>query len=619
MSFDKMRIFLEGIGESQAGILRSILTPFQNSILNMVRNGKDYATIVKRVGNKASLGIFFNDNNVTNMQRYLKNIEKAVAKGSNSPLVGPGLTQASRAKVLDMVKQSSLDQLTKLQADVLEDVADALKTGIANKLTPQQISQQLQQQFGMHQNRANMIARTETNRAVNMTRYAQGVQNGAKFFVVQSRAAACKYCFSKYEGEIFDITDTFAIPPLHVNCKCIAAFFKTLDEAGAYAAREGQVNVKVRNDLLEQGYNIQADGTQPTRSTQYRIGLKDGPNKYFKNYQEAIKYVRKNPGKVTYVLSERIRFGTTKPQKIVRGTDKIDRFGPMTIPRSELYAKTKLMYKKVRSPLLEARHKLQRPLRAQTIKDIKAGKATPYNKKKVNIPKGERRVYDLHSHTTASSDGKQTLKSRIKEAKKLGLDGIGITDHNVLMSNKLAKQYSTKNFKVIPGVEITTTKGHMIAYGITKPIRPMMSPRATAMAIKAQGGTVILPHSMAKYRDGILYSTGSKYIKNFPVDAIESVNSRYGQGMTNYRSREVAEKYGIPQVGGSDGHSKNTIAMALTEVQSKNNSIDEILGSIKAGRVNAYDSQVPTMLWTGKATIVMSKSNKQKVRIRGKF
>lgn len=616
MSFDKMRIFLEGIGESQAGILRSILTPFQTSILNMVRNGKDYATIVKRVGNKASLGIFFNDSNLTNMQRYLKNIEKAVAKGSNSPLVGPGLTQASRAKVLDMVKQASLDQLMNLQNGVVRDIADTLQRGIANNLTPNQISQQLQQQFNLHKNRANMIARTETQRAVNMTRYAQGVQNGAKYFVVQNRAAACKYCYAKYEGEIFDITDTFAVPPLHVNCRCIAAFFKTLDEAGEYATREMNVNTKVRNTLLEQGYDLSPQGTQPVRKTQYRIGFFDKPNVYTNKYQEAIKIVRENRGKVQYVLSERVNFGK-KHGKVVRGTDKIDRYGPMTIPRSELYAKQKAIYKKVRNPILEKRHQLQRPQRAQVIKDIKAGKAKQYNTKKVDIPKGERRVYDLHVHTTASSDGKQKLADVVKEAKKLKLDGIVITDHNVKLSNATAAKYSTKNFKVIPGVEITTSKGHMIALGITKPIRPMLSPRATALAIRAQGGVAISAHSMARFRDGIFHNIGPNAIKNVPVHAIESVNSRYGQGYTNFKSRQLAEANGLPQVGGSDGHKNGSIGMALTEVQSKNNSIDEILSSIKAGRVNAYDSQIP-MSKLG-LTPIRSKSTKKKVRIRGKF
>lgn len=616
MPFDKLRVFIEGLGDAQAVILRNILTPFQNSVMNMIRNGKDYATIIKQVGNKASLGIFSSESNLTHMQQYLKNIEKAVNKASTSELAGTALTQAGKAEVLNMVKQASLDQLMNLQTSVVNDIADTVRNGIANNMTPTQLSQQLQKQFDLHKNRANMIARTETQRALNMTRYAQGVQDGAKYFVVQNRAASCKYCYAKYEGEIFEITDTFAVPPLHVNCRCIATFFKSLDKAGEFASREMDVNTTVRNKLLEEGYDLSPQGTQPVRKTQYRIGFDDRPNMYTNKYQEAIKTVRANREHVTYVLSERVNFGK-KHGKVVRGTDKIDRYGPMTIPRSELYQQQKAIYKKVRNPILEKRHQLQRPQRAQVIQDIKAGRAKQYNTKKVNIPKGERRVYDLHVHTTASSDGKQKLQDVIKEAKKLKLDGIVITDHNVKLSNATAAKYSTKNFKVIPGVEITTSKGHMIALGITKPIRPMLSPRATAMAIRAQGGVAISAHSMARYRDGIFHNIGPNAIKNVPVHAIESVNSRYGQGWTNYQSRKLAEDNGLPQVGGSDGHKNGSIGMALTEVQSKNNSIDEILESIKAGRVNAYDSQIP--LSKLGLTPIRSKSNKKKVRIRGKF
>jgi hypothetical protein len=429
-------------------------------------------------------------------------------------------------------------------------------------------------------------------RAGNMARHAQALQNDMNYYIVIPRSAACKYCYTKYEGEIFDISDTLSVPPLHVNCLCITRYFKTLKDAQAEASNVMNTNENERKELLLEGNTINENGTL-LRSEQFNIAQFDGPTLKFKNYNEALRYVKKNKPNIRYAANV-----NTLPQQERRGRykfnkDKIDRYGPMTIPRDKAYLQEKAIYKKVRFPIMEGRHKLQRPQIPKVIQDIKAGKAQQFNTNKVKIPQGQRKVYDFHVHTTASSDGKQTMEEAIKRAKKLGLDGIAITDHNTMKNAMRWKEFSTSKFKVIPGMEITTSKGHMIALNIQKPIRPGLSPRATLAAIKEQGGVAILPHSMAKYRDGIAYNIGKSAASKLKVDATEIVNSRYGQGATNYKSRQLQEANRTSAVAGSDAHSSDGIGMALTEVQSKTNSIDEILTSLRLGKTNAYDSQIP--------------------------
>ena len=62
---------------------------------------------------------------------------------------------------------------------------------------------------------------------------------------------------------------------------------------------------------------------------------------------------------------------------------------------------------------------------------------------------------DLHNHTTAS-DGDFTPDQMVKQAEKLGIKAIGITDHDTLSGLKTAMAAGAKyDTEVIPGVEVS--------------------------------------------------------------------------------------------------------------------------------------------------------------------
>lgn len=578
---DAMKMYLKSLGEESYAILRSILSPLQRNILNIVNTSKDMATVIRRVGNKLSVSSFFNEINSPKIQSLLSNIEQAIAYATTNISSGAMLVGEQLSSIMTMVKQNFLDMLGNFGNNFNRNIRNAVQMALDTGQTPKQLSQTLQKRFKLNEHHAKTLANTEMARAGNLARHAQGIENGAKYFVVDPRAGACKYCYAKYEGEIFDVTETLQLPPLHPNCKCIPVYFKKLDDAGDYAGRIMDRNTGDRASLIDKGYNIPQDGTQPLRPTQYRVGLFDGPNQYFKNYNDTLKYVKQNTGKVKYVLSENVTFGKTT--RTLPGIDMVDRAGVMTIPRTEFYAAQKRIYKKIRNPIMNVKFEMQNLTKKQWIKNIKNDKIKPFNKP-VKIKNGK--VFDLHIHTEASPDSKMKVKDAIKAAKDAGLDGIAITDHNSMASIKEAMKYNTKKFTVIPGCEITTTKGHMIGLGIQKPIRPGLSPRATAEAIRRQGGVVISPHSMSRYRDGI-YAAGAR---NMRVDVIEAVNSRYAFGYSNMRARSIAEDLKLGMVGSSDSHKAFTIGTSVTKVDVSNG----VLTGIKTGRTNAYSSQVST-------------------------
>ena len=77
---------------------------------------------------------------------------------------------------------------------------------------------------------------------------------------------------------------------------------------------------------------------------------------------------------------------------------------------------------------------------------------------------------DLHIHSQYSEDAIGTVKEIKKSVQKKGLHGMAITDHNSVKGGLMAKKIATKDFIIIPGMEISTKDGHLLALNVTKDI-----------------------------------------------------------------------------------------------------------------------------------------------------
>lgn len=164
--------------------------------------------------------------------------------------------------------------------------------------------------------------------------------------------------------------------------------------------------------------------------------------------------------------------------------------------------------------------------------------------------------FDMHIHTIYSDhwywgrDALNTPEEMIKAAKKRGLDGIAITDHDsikgALNGLKIAKKMK---FIVIPGAEIRSRSGDILGLGIKENVKPGMSIEETIEKIHDLGGISVAAHpffSMEK-RKGI----GKEAVR---ADAVEVFNSTSATFFMNRKARMLAEKYKRPFSAGSDAH-----------------------------------------------------------------
>ena len=153
--------------------------------------------------------------------------------------------------------------------------------------------------------------------------------------------------------------------------------------------------------------------------------------------------------------------------------------------------------------------------------------------------------YDLHIHSEYSKDSLLSPKRIIKVAKKFGLDGIAITDHNTLKGGLEAlKINDDKNFKVVIGSEIKTEYDDVIGLFLSEEIKSRKLDEVIE-EIHAQGGLAGLAHPYRKY----LFP--KRIVKKF--DFVEGFNAR-SRKADNAQAYSLALEHNKPLTAGSDAH-----------------------------------------------------------------
>ncbi|MEM2918362.1 MAG: PHP domain-containing protein [Candidatus Altiarchaeota archaeon] len=176
-------------------------------------------------------------------------------------------------------------------------------------------------------------------------------------------------------------------------------------------------------------------------------------------------------------------------------------------------------------------------------------------------------IFDIHIHSNYS-DGVNSPEEIVRYAKKIGLSGIAITDHNEIRGSLKAMKFQDKNFNVIPGIEISAIEGHILALYVKEKISALLSAEETIEIIHKLGGIAIAAHPYDFFRGGV-----RDLIFKLKFDAIEIEN-----GHTLYSTKKPSEikKSNLPLVGGSDAHSLDEIGSVSILVPENENLVDAI-------------------------------------------
>lgn len=179
---------------------------------------------------------------------------------------------------------------------------------------------------------------------------------------------------------------------------------------------------------------------------------------------------------------------------------------------------------------------------------------------------------DLHVHTTHSKDATTTVRGVLKQASMRGLNVIAVTDHDEirgsLEARELASQY---NVEVVPGVEVSTKEGHLIALYVDQPMPKGLSMIDTLVRIGDFGGIAIAPHPMnllpgSLSMEAIVAAMADEKAQKV-LKGIEVYNM--GHEIFNQDAQKFSHFLPLSKVAASDSHVFWTVGVGYTEFPGK--------------------------------------------------
>jgi predicted metal-dependent phosphoesterase TrpH len=199
---------------------------------------------------------------------------------------------------------------------------------------------------------------------------------------------------------------------------------------------------------------------------------------------------------------------------------------------------------------------------------------------------------ELHAHSAASYDGRDPVEFLLEQAAAVGLDALAVTDHDTFEASQRAAELAPEFGLVgIPGMEVTSDAGHVLALGISEAIPAGLSFEDTLDRIHEAGGIAVVPHPFQKSRSGVAPNITAEQLAT--ADAIEVYNSRLLTGRANRKAKSFAQRHGLPQTAGSDAHISELVGQAVTAVDAEAATADAIIDAIRAGRTTVEGRRTP--------------------------
>ena len=183
-------------------------------------------------------------------------------------------------------------------------------------------------------------------------------------------------------------------------------------------------------------------------------------------------------------------------------------------------------------------------------------------------------------------DGSSDPEKILKIARDRGLKAVAITDHNTFLGSIEAQRLSKKyGVVVIPGMELSTSEGELLAYGISKKIPFRISPKEAIKKIHSQGGLAAISHPFLKPHPKKDFAAINEHlILDLDIDAIEVFSPING---SQKYWLDFAYKNNLAEIGGSDAHMDILIGSVWTEFPDECKTSSDFLEAIKSKKTKA--------------------------------
>jgi len=179
---------------------------------------------------------------------------------------------------------------------------------------------------------------------------------------------------------------------------------------------------------------------------------------------------------------------------------------------------------------------------------------------------------DLQLHSDLG-DGLASPEAILDAAERLGLDVIALTDHDDIRGAFLLRDIAARRsspVEIVPGVEVTTRSGHLLALWIEDEIPMFAALAATVSGIHRAGGVAIVPHPLSfltfSVGEGALRALAASTDPLVHIDAIETRNPSYAGRVRGARASWLnATVLHVAETGSSDAHHAKLVGTTWTD------------------------------------------------------
>jgi len=196
-------------------------------------------------------------------------------------------------------------------------------------------------------------------------------------------------------------------------------------------------------------------------------------------------------------------------------------------------------------------------------------------------------IVDLHVHTTVGSpDSGLTPEILVSEAKRLGLDGVCVTEHHAGWDRERTTALAREHGLIIfPALEVHTDLGHVAVLGLDGYLSGIYKAEELRRRVEERGGFIIALHPFRYYpvRAQPSLSEAAALPLVQLCDEIEVANGGCS-GAENALAYRVACSLGKRGIGGSDAHSVAGLGCYTTVFQGRPASVAELIEELKGGR-----------------------------------
>jgi predicted metal-dependent phosphoesterase TrpH len=193
---------------------------------------------------------------------------------------------------------------------------------------------------------------------------------------------------------------------------------------------------------------------------------------------------------------------------------------------------------------------------------------------------------DLHTHSrffhrkpeVAAGYDPYGSRATLRMARARGLDGIAVTNHDFYRADTCVSD------ACIPGIEISTTKGHLLVIGPNPPTRTeagVLTPHEAVSLAHDHNCVAIIAHP---FRNSTLRESDADF------DGIE-INGKHPEHRRQIE--QIANRRNLSLIGGSDAHFPFEVGRLSTRIQCDRFTPSAIVDAIRDRRVEPVVRDIP--------------------------